>query len=149
MTKFKHIAMLYFRRFTRKVLELILPKRAYARMLGVKVGQNTMIATKNWPTEPYLIEIGNNCQITKNVYFHTHGGAHAARRIDPKFDVFGKIKIEDNVYIGCGSQIMPGVTIGEGALITAGSIVCKSVTSRQVWGGAGTIHLYGRRLLRA
>ena len=70
-----------------------------------------------------------------NVFFHTHGGAHVARQKYPKFDVFGKIVIEDWVYIGANSSIMPGVTIGEGALVAAGSIVTKSVAPYTVVGG--------------
>ena len=45
----------------------------------------------------------------------------------PDFDMFGKVVIGDWVYIGTGSQIMPGVTIGDHALVAAGSIVTKSV----------------------
>lgn len=107
----------------------------YARHIGVKIGKNNLIATKNFGTEPYLITIGNNCQITDNVHFHTHGGAHIARRQFPKFDVFGKIEIKDWAYIGSSSHIMPGVTIGEGALIAACSVVTRSVPAGEVWGG--------------
>lgn len=53
----------------------------------------------------------------------------------PDFDAFGKVVIEDWAYIGAYSQIMPGVTIGEGALVAAGSIVTKSVTPHTVVGG--------------
>lgn len=107
----------------------------FARKKGVKIGKNCFIDTRKWSSEPYLITIGNNVQITKDVYFHTHGGAHVARKIYKNFDIFGKINIEDWVYIGAGSQIMPGVTIGEGSLIAAGSIVTKSVPPHEVWGG--------------
>lgn len=107
----------------------------YGRHIGVKIGDNCLISTRNWSSEPYLISIGNNVQITQDVYFHTHGGAHAARRKYPDFDVFGKINVKDNAYVGSGSHIMPGVTIGEGALIAAGSIVTKSVPANEVWGG--------------
>lgn len=107
----------------------------YARHIGVTIGENCHIATRNWSSEPYLIKIGNNVAITSGCYLHTHGGARAARRKYPNFDVFGKIEIKDWAYIGTGSQIMPGVTIGEGALITAGSIVTHSVPDNQVWGG--------------
>lgn len=112
----------------------ISPKR-YARMIGVSIGDNCFISTKNWSSEPYLITIGNNCQITQDVYFHTHGGAHVVRNREPEFDVFGKIVVKDWAYIGSGSHIMPGVTIGEGSLIAAGSIVTKSVPDKEVWGG--------------
>lgn len=47
---------------------------AYARFLGVKIGRCCYISSRNWPSEAYLIKIGNNVQITKNVYMHTHGG---------------------------------------------------------------------------
>ena len=53
----------------------------------------------------------------------------------PDFDVFGKVQIEDWAYIGAYSQIMPGVTIGEGAIVAAGSVVTKSVPPRTVVGG--------------
>ena len=45
----------------------------------------------------------------------------------PDFDVFGKVVIKDWAYIGAHAQIMPGVTIGEGAMVAAGSVVTKSV----------------------
>ena len=43
--------------------------------------------------------------------------------------------IEDWAYIGAYSQIMPGVTIGEGSLVAAGSVVTKSVPPYMVVGG--------------
>ena len=106
-----------------------------ARHLGVTIGKNCLIATRNWSSEPYLITIGNHVQVTENVYFHTHGGGNVVRRSIPDFDCFGKIKIEDWAYIGSGSHILPGVTIGEGALVAAGSIVTKSVPANTIVGG--------------
>ena len=107
----------------------------YARSIGVKVGSNCMIATRNWPTEPYLITIGDNVQITHGVSIHTHGGGQAIRAMHPDFDCFGKVDIKSWSYIGAYSQIMPGVTIGEGALVAAGSVVTKSVAPHTVVGG--------------
>lgn len=106
-----------------------------ARHLGVAIGKNCLISTRNWPSEGYLISIGNNVQITPYVSIHTHGGAHAIRHSHPDFDLFGKVMIADWAYIGANSQIMPGVTIGEGALVAAGSIVTKSVAPHTVVGG--------------
>lgn len=107
----------------------------YARHIGVTIGKNVLISTRNWSTEPYLIIIGNNVQITHGVSIHTHGGAQAIRQQYPDFDVFGKVVIEDWAYIGAFSQIMPGVTIGEGALVAASSVVTKSVAPHTVVGG--------------
>ena len=103
--------------------------------MGVQIGKNCLINTRFWPSEAYLVKIGNNCQITHNVSIHTHGGGNAIRMQHPDFDVFGKVVIEDWAYIGAFSQIMPGVTIGEGALVAAGSVVTKSVAPHTVVGG--------------
>lgn len=113
----------------------------YARNIGVHIGENCFISTNKWSSEPYLIFIGNNVQVTQDVWFHTHGGSHVARRMYPNFDVFGKIEVKDWAYIGSGSHIMPGVTIGKGSLIAAGSIVTKSVPDGEVWGGVPATRL--------
>lgn len=107
----------------------------YARHIGVTIGENCFISTREWSSEPYLITIGNNVQITRCVSIHTHGGGHCIRAQHPDFDVFGKVVIEDWAYIGAYSQILPGVTIGEGALVAAGSIVTKSVAPHTVVAG--------------
>lgn len=112
-----------------------LSKEQYARKIGVKMGANCFIATRHWSSEPFLITIGNNVGITHNVYFHTHGGGRIIRKEYPDFDSFGKITVEDDVYIGTGAQICPGVIIGRGSLIAAGSIVTKSIPPKVVVGG--------------
>lgn len=124
---FDRILFVYWHFFTTPV--------RYAQHLGVKIGKNCLIATRNWSTEPYLVTIGNNVQITNNVSIHTHGGGNCVRKEHPDFDIFGKVVIEDWAYVGSYSQIMPGVTIGEGALVAAGSVVTKSVAPHTVVGG--------------
>ena len=106
-----------------------------ARHLGVTIGKNCLISTRHWPSEGYLITIGNNVAVTSGVSIHIHGGGRVVRSQYPDFDIFGKVVIEDWAYIGAYSQIMPGVTIGEGALVAAGSIVTKSVAPHTVVGG--------------
>lgn len=107
----------------------------YARHIGVIIGKNSFIATRNWSTEPYLITIGNHVQITRGVSVYTHGGGNCIRNEHPDFDVFGKVVIEDWAYVGSYSHIMPGVTVGEGALVAAGSVVTKSVAPHTVVAG--------------
>lgn len=106
-----------------------------ARKAGVIIGKGNQFLSNFWSSEPYLIEIGDNCQITAGVKFFTHGGAKIARIIDSSFDCFGKVKIGSNVYIGTNSLIMPGVTVGDNVLIAAGSVVTHSVPSNVVVGG--------------
>ena len=101
----------------------------YARRMGVKIGKGCFIGTKNFPSEPYLIEIGDNCRIAGETSFFTHGGIWSLRKIydDPNLDHFGKIKVGNNSYIGERCMIMPGVTIGERCIVGGGSVVTKSV----------------------
>ena len=113
---------------------LVSPEKE-ARHIGVNIGKNCLISTRYWSSEPYLITIGNNVQVTDKVSFHTHGGGQAIRQTHPDFDCFGKIHIEDYAYIGAWSHIMAGVTIGEGALVAGGSVVTKSVPPHTVVGG--------------
>ena len=63
------------------------------------------------------------------------GGGNSIRKEHPDFDIFGKVVIEDWAYVGAYAQIMPGVTVGEGALVAAGSIVTKSVAPHTVVAG--------------
>lgn len=112
-----------------------MPPEKYARHIGVNIGENCFISTRNFGTEPYLITIGDNVQITRGVHIFTHGGGNSVRKHIKDFDCFGKVVIEDWAYVGAESLILPGVTIGEGALVAAGSVVTKSVPRYTVVGG--------------
>ena len=130
--------MRIFDKFESIILSIIRWKMSpinYARFIGVTIGENCNIHTKCWSSEPYLITIGNNVHITQNVRFQTHGGSHVLRSKVPDFDSFGKIVVEDDVYIGAETQILPGVTIGKGSLIGAGSVVTKSIPTGIVVAG--------------
>lgn len=52
---------------------------------------------------------------------------------DPENDL--PVVIEDDVWIGANSTILKGVTIGEGSVIAAGSVVTKNVPAYTVVGG--------------
>lgn len=122
--------------FIDQLKKIYLSPVKYARSIGVTVGKDTYISGKNhWPSEPYLIEIGSYCQITRGVCFFTHGGGQVLRDKYPDFDCFGKISIGNYCYIGANSIILPGVTIGNNVLVSAGSVVTKSFKSNSVIGG--------------
>jgi acetyltransferase-like isoleucine patch superfamily enzyme len=70
------------------------------------------------------IIIGNNVALAPHVMFFAAGHDH--RTIDLK-DTAATIRIGDYVWIGGGSYILQGVTVGEGAIIGAGSIVTRDV----------------------
>ena len=91
--------MMIFRRILR-VLELIFySHEEYLRKEGVKIGKNCWISSRNFGSEPYLVEIGDHVQITRDVKIFTHGGVWVLAEEFPDIDSFGKVKIGNNVYI--------------------------------------------------
>lgn len=99
-------------------------KIRYFRKQGVKIGQHCFINTVSFCTEPYLIEIGNHVAIAGGVEFLTHDGAIWCFREEiENADVFGKIKIGNNVFIGNNCTILPNTVVGDNCIIGAGSIV--------------------------
>lgn len=68
------------------------------------------------------ITIGNNVIISENVIIRDSDN-HSIN----KSEVSSPILIKDNVWIGMNSMILKGVTIGEGSVIAAGSVVIKDV----------------------
>ena len=83
------------------------------------MGKGCSIATKEFSSEGYLIELGDYVRVAARASFYTHGGVIPLRTLynDPNLDIFGKIKIGSYTSIGANCMIMPGVTIGERCIV--------------------------------
>lgn len=85
------------------------------------------------------IEIGNNCLIAANVQIidangHELSFSNVENRINTSSN--GKpILVEDNVWIGLNSIILPGVKIGRGSVIGANSVVSTDVPPMVIFSG--------------
>jgi len=97
------------------------------RCRGVKIGNNVSIGVSALieTAYPSLISIGNNVSIGMRAIIigHLRDLTIQARVSDQP-----TVRIEDNVYIGPGVIVLPNVTIGIGAVVSAGSIVTRSVS---------------------
>ena len=45
------------------------------------------------------------------------------------------VAIEDDVWLGTHVVVLPGVTIGKGAIVAAGAVVNKDIPAYEIWGG--------------
>ena len=114
----------------------------------VSVGNKTygtlMVYTFNKTNQ---LKIGHYCSIAPNVTFVVS----ADHRVDTistyPFKVYcagqdlegiskGDIEVGDDVWIGCNATILSGVSIGQGAVVAAGSVVTKDVPPYAIVGGA-------------
>ena len=79
-----------------------------------------------------IIEIFDNATVAQEVYLCS--GTHAFDK--PSMNLITKkIIIEKNVFIGARAFVMPGITIGENAIVGAGSLVNRSVEKNTIVGG--------------
>jgi maltose O-acetyltransferase len=92
------------------------------RWRGVTIGKRVWIGYDCIleTSKPHLITIGNDVIISIRAMLIAH------------FRGTNGITIEDEVFIGPGAIILPNVTIGRGAVVTAGSIVSASVPAHTV-----------------
>lgn len=111
----------------------------FARGLGVRVGEGCeLLGTSlgTWGSEPFLITLGDHVQVTAGVRFITHDGAiWVYRREHPSIGRFGPITVGDNVFIGTGAVLLPGVTVGNDSVIGAGAVVNRDVPPRTIVAG--------------
>jgi len=102
------------------------------------VGDHTIINRRCTLDGRGGLRFGDNVSISPEVMFIT--SQH--RKDDPEFRVEDKpIVVEDYAWVGSRATILPGVTIGRGAVVATGAVVAKDVAPFTVVGGipAGVI----------
>ena len=93
----------------------------------ISVGRGTFINSNLTALDVAPITIGEDCQIGPNVQLltPTHPLEPQPRR--DKLEAAQPITIGDNVWIGGGAIILPGITVGENSVIGAGAVVTRDV----------------------
>lgn len=127
----------------------------YRRVLGVCIGKDTHMSMRIFMTGYHnrcQVSVGDNCVINRDVYLDGRTGVRIGSNVnisfqtcvislhhdhnDPCFvSIGGEVVIEDHVWVGARATILPGVTIGEGAVIAAGAVVTRSIPAYTVVGG--------------
>ncbi|MET3682949.1 acetyltransferase-like isoleucine patch superfamily enzyme [Alkalibacillus flavidus] len=102
----------------------------YRTFLRMSIGDETALALMVMPDLmfPEKITIGRNCVIGYNTTILAHEYLIDEYRL-------GDVVIGDNVMIGANSTILPGVTIGNGAIVSAATLVHEDVPAGAFVGG--------------
>lgn len=110
------------------------------RIPQLLIGDNVGIGWRTSISVGKSITIGNNVRIAGDCYLAGYPG----HPINAKLRALGKpdedsqvadIILEDDVWLATGVKVMPGVTIGRGTIVAAGSVVTKDLPSFVLAGG--------------
>jgi len=121
------------------------------RLFGAKIGRNVVIRSCeiyypwNLETGDHVwigyeanlltlvpIRLGNHVTVSQRAFLCT--GGHDVR--DPHFGlVVGEITIKDGGWVGASAFVRPGVTLHEGAVAAAGSVVTKDLPAMTICAG--------------
>ena len=126
------------------------------RMVLGAMGRRCMIEYGVYLRYPWLIHIGDDVKLNRNGSFYPsylhrapiHIGNRVTIAYDVSFiggshdhsslaleDIGAPITIEDDVWVGCRVVFLPGVTVGKGAVIGAGTVVNKDIPPYTIVGG--------------
>ena len=97
------------------------------RWRGVKIGDGVHIGTDVIleTAYPQWISLGNGVSIGTRTTILAHIHGLPPRR--EQWDAYLSVRIEDDANLGAGVLVLPNVTIGHGAVVSAGSVVTRSV----------------------
>ena len=132
-------------------------KQLLLQSMGAKFGRRVVIYPGVWISPGRNLVVEDEVDLAKDVLITTSGGVfigartligyrtqilssnHTIPPLGKPFPISGDIhlpvKIMNDVWIGANCIITPGVTINEGAVIAAGSVVTKDVVANSIVGG--------------
>lgn len=146
-----------------------IPSHSYRRFIyriaGVKIGKGSTIHMKARFYDPRNIEIGEDTIIGEGAVLDGRAKLSIGSHIDIASEVMiynsqhdindenfaakdASVVIEDYVFIGPRSIILPGVTIGKGAIVAAAAVVTKDVPPYAIVGGVPA-KIIGERKLKS
>ena len=101
------------------------------RMMGVSIGRHVFVGLDTWLDDqfPELIHIEDGAVLSFRVTVVVHDDA---RHVEGTWagvadGTVAPVVFRKGCYIGAGSMVLPGVTVGEGSVVGAGSVVTRDV----------------------
>lgn len=127
----------------------------------IDVGENASVCGRGWIYGRGTLRIGSNTWLSPGVIFHTHQdapifigencdigpavefitGSHLVGNSSRRAGVgtAEHIVINDGCWVGAGSRILGGVSIGQGAVVAAGSVVTRDVPANVLVAGVPAV----------
>ena len=99
---------------------------------NIEIGENFFANHNLVILDGAKVSFGDNVFIAPNCGFYTAGHPLDAERRNKGLEYAYSIKVGNNVWIGAGVQVMPGVTIGDNVVIGGGSVVVKDIPSNSL-----------------
>ena len=145
--------LLYFcNRVVSHIPSHALRKGFYRRVMGVTIGQGTYLFMGLWLDERRNLSVGKNSIVNQNCRLDSRGGVFIGDNVSISADVVvltadhdyrtpnfagqnKPVRIENFVFVGTRAMILPGVTLGEGAIVAAGAVVTRDVAPYAIVGG--------------
>jgi Acetyltransferase (isoleucine patch superfamily) len=136
-------------------------RRACLRLARVDVGEGSSVCGRGWVYGRGQLKIGHDTWLSPGVVIHSHleapitignccdlgpgveliTGSHligdASRRAGA--GTARRVTIEDGCWIGAGTRILGGVTIGAGSIVAAGSVVTRDVLPNSLVAGVPAV----------
>lgn len=109
---------------------------------GIKIGNGSIIGDHSFLDGRETLEIGDNVDIASGVMIFN--SQHDIDSADFRA-VYGKVIIEDYVFVGPKAIILPGVTLKKGSVVAAGAVVTKNVPAFTVVGGVPAVKISMRK----
>ena len=99
---------------------------------NIEIGENFFVNHNTVILDAAKVTFGDNVFVAPNCGFHTAGHPIDLERRNQGLEYAYPITVGDNVWIGAGVQVMPGVRIGSNVVIGGGSVVVKDIPDNSV-----------------
>lgn len=127
-------------------------RAAILRVFGARIGRRPVIKPGVRVKYPWLFQAGDDCWIGEDAWIDNLACVHLGNNVcisqgayfctgnhdwsDPAFGLIVKtIEIADGAWIGARAMLAPGASIGECAVVAAGSVVSGRVPPFEIHGG--------------
>lgn len=109
------------------------------RRMGVRIGTGVFIGLDTWLDcqFPELITIEDGVTLAFRVTVVVHDDARRLDRVEPGAGdgTVAPVRLRRGCYLGAGCLILPGVTVGERAVVAAGAVVTRDVAAETIVAG--------------